>query len=41
MDATQIGYFLLSVVGGLCVVAIPWSGIILLNAKSERKNITK
>jgi hypothetical protein len=41
MDATQIGYFLLSMFGGLCVIAIPWSGIILLNAKSEKRKATK
>jgi hypothetical protein len=37
MDTTQIGYFLLSMLGGLCVVGVPWAGIVLLTAKRERK----
>ncbi len=37
MDTTQIGYFVLCMFGGLFIIAVPWSGIILLNAKRERK----
>jgi hypothetical protein len=37
MDGTQVGYFLLCILGGLFVVGVPWSGIILLNLKREKK----
>lgn len=37
MDGTQIGYFILCFIGGMFVIGIPYSGIILLNIKREQK----
>ena len=35
MDSTQIGYFLLCMLGGAFVIGIPWSGVILLMLKRD------
>ena len=37
MDSTQIGYFALCMLGGFFVLAVPWSGILLLNFRREKK----
>jgi hypothetical protein len=41
MDSTQVGYFILCMIGGLFIVGIPWSGIILLLAKRDAQDKPK
>gem|GEM_PF-5059023 len=35
----QIIYFLISMLGGFFIIAIPWSGLLLIMAKREPKPV--
>lgn len=37
MNSTDVFYFLLSMLGGFFVIAVPWSGVLLLLARRDPK----
>ena len=38
MSSSDVGYFLLSMLGGFFIIAVPWSGVLLLLARRDPKS---